>query len=109
MPRRHRRFCPPLHLALPLCLGILCGLYGDDADPHKSASKEATYRGPSCVTDNDYFLNEVWTKVAAQACLKCHKSGGDAEDSKLVLEDPLREKTPGAASQHNREAFAQIA
>ena len=26
----------------------------------------------------------------AESCLKCHKAGGDAEDSKLVLLDPTR-------------------
>ena len=49
--------------------------------------------------------------VAARDCLKCHKAGGDAEDSKLVLRDPTR--VEGAAQtdamRANREAFASMA
>ncbi|MEA3212547.1 MAG: hypothetical protein QOE70_5604 [Chthoniobacter sp.] len=60
---------------------------------------------------DDYFLNEVWTKVAAQSCLKCHKAGGDAEDSKFVLQDPSRLPEPERAGslQQNRAAFARMA
>jgi hypothetical protein len=35
-----------------------------------------------------WFAAEVWTKVASVECLKCHKNGGDAEDTRLVLQDP---------------------
>jgi hypothetical protein len=56
---------------------------------------------------DDYFADEVWTKVGAQKCLECHKVGGDADDSKFILQDPLRE--PGTAMQHNRDAFARMA
>ncbi len=57
------------------------------------------------------FASEVWPKVAAQSCLKCHKAGGDAEDSKFVLEDPARDETPGrhVSLIHNRAAFARMA
>ncbi len=56
---------------------------------------------------DDYFADEVWTKVGARTCLECHKAGGDADDSKFILQDPLRD--PATALQHNREAFAQMA
>ena len=46
------------------------------------------YSGFGCSVVDDYFANEVWAKVAAESCLKCHKAGGDAEDSKLVLRNP---------------------
>lgn len=60
---------------------------------------------------DSYFRDEVWAKVAAQHCLKCHKAGGDAEDSKLVLQDPSRDPHPErlVSLQHNRDAFARIA
>lgn len=35
-----------------------------------------------------FFVDEVWTKVAEQTCLNCHKAGSDAEKSKFVLIDP---------------------
>ncbi len=35
-----------------------------------------------------WFAAEVWTKVASVECLKCHKNGGDAEETRLVLQDP---------------------
>lgn len=60
---------------------------------------------------DEFFLNEVWSKVGSQQCLTCHKTGGDAEDSQFVLRDPKRatgeEQT--AAMRHNREAFARMA
>jgi hypothetical protein len=60
---------------------------------------------------DDYFRDEVWAKVAAQNCLKCHKAGGDAEDTKLVLQDPSRDPHPErlVSLQHNRAAFASVA
>ncbi|MGV3530937.1 MAG: hypothetical protein ACO1QR_01100 [Chthoniobacteraceae bacterium] len=59
----------------------------------------------------DYFLEEVWTKVAANACLECHKSGGDAEDTDLVLNDLSRvsEEERDAAMKQNRAAFEAMA
>lgn len=47
--------------------------------------------------------------MGAHSCLKCHKDGGDAEDSNFVLEDPSREKNPGEALGHNQAAFAKMA
>src|SRR4051812_38618572 len=59
----------------------------------------------------DYFEAEVWAKVAAPKCLTCHRKGGEAEDSKLVLIDP-RKKAGAArdeAMRANRAAFLRIA
>lgn len=57
------------------------------------------------------FDDEVWPKVAAQECLKCHKPGGDAEDSEFILADPS--KVAGTARdeamRQNRVAFAAMA
>lgn len=71
------------------------------------AAFEAKHGG---AVDN-HFRDEVWAKVAAQNCLKCHKAGGDAEDTKLVLQDPSRDPHPErlVSLQHNRAAFARIA
>lgn len=58
-----------------------------------------------------HFADDVWTKVGAQKCLNCHKAGGDAEDSKFILRDPM--KVTGderaAALLHNQRAFQEIA
>ena len=93
-----------LRLAFPLLLlaptGGVFGAASDDA-------KAAPHRGPA----DGYFLDEVWPKVAAQDCLKCHKPGGEAEDSEFLLRDPKREKddTRDAALAENRAAFARMA
>ncbi len=75
------------------------------------AAELKPYSGSGCSALDDYFVEEVWAKVAAESCLKCHKSGGDAEDSKLVLRDPAR--LTGAkrieALRFNRGAFAAMA
>jgi len=68
--------------------------------------------GPGCVgTLDGYFVEEVWAKVASQSCLTCHKAGGDAEESRLVLRDPQRSQGPAReeAVRHNAAAFRQIA
>ena len=109
MSRRPSWFRFRTPLALTLALGIPCGLVAEITDAAEPVTESASYRGPSCVAPDNYFLDEVWTKVAAQACLKCHKTGGDAEDTKLVLQDPSREKEPGDALRHNRAAFEKIA
>jgi hypothetical protein len=59
----------------------------------------------------DSFKDEVWAKVGAVKCLTCHKKGGDAEDSRFILQDPR--KSDGAAQdnviRYNRDMFAKIA
>jgi len=70
------------------------------------------YNGPACnrVLD-DYFAKEVWPKVGSVLCLQCHKKGGDAENSKLILQD--LKKFQGHAQEdalrQNRDAFARLA
>ena len=49
------------------------------------------HTGPACLRADDFFTDEVWTKVGARTCLECHKAGGDAEDSKFILQDPKRD------------------
>ena len=73
-------------------------------------AEESKYDGCTATVDK-YFLDEVWTKVGAQKCLTCHKEGGDAEESKLVLLDPQRAigMAQDAAHRHNQAAFAKIA
>jgi hypothetical protein len=58
----------------------------------------------------DYFAKEVWVKVASVQCLQCHKAGGDAEGTRLVLHDPR--KFTGHAQDEvmakNRDAFCNL-
>jgi hypothetical protein len=61
---------------------------------------------------DDFFTKEVWPKVASVRCLNCHKEGGDAEKSQLVLRDPRKAQGLHAqdeALRHNRDAFARLA
>lgn len=57
------------------------------------------------------FETEVWDKVGAVRCLQCHKDGGDAEESRLILDDPrkLQGHDRDDAMRRNRDAFARIA
>ncbi|MFT5466434.1 MAG: hypothetical protein ACI8UO_001534 [Verrucomicrobiales bacterium] len=59
----------------------------------------------------DFFANQVWPRVGAKTCLKCHKSGGDAEETKFILQDPARDSSEKKAESlsHNRAAFLKIA
>lgn len=67
--------------------------------------------GAGCAEVDRFFKQELWPKVAEAECLKCHKSGGDAEDSQLVLRDLARaaEGEQTEVWRHNRDAFIRIA
>src|ERR1700722_13590203 len=69
------------------------------------------YSGPCTAPVDDYFVNEVWAKVGAQTCLKCHTPDGEALNSKFILKDPARSvgREKEEALRHNREAFSRMA
>ncbi len=66
---------------------------------------------PACPADDGFFSTEVWSKVVEGHCLKCHRTGGDAEESKLVLIDPRRETDRSAQEirRENRERLTKPA
>src|SRR5438067_6607579 len=93
-------------LLLALAAGLVLGAGG------RGDEKKPAYTGVCAAPVDDFFKDEVWAKVAVHTCLTCHKVGGDAEDSKFILEDPRRAQ--GAAQQdeamrQNRDAFARMA
>ena len=93
-----------LHLVL-LVAGLFAAasVRADDAQPCV---------GTGCAAALDvFFADEVWAKVGEQECLKCHKAGGDAEDSKFVLLDAQRSQGPARieAMRTNRDAFVRLA
>lgn len=53
----------------------------------------------------DFFADEVWVKIGARKCIKCHKAGGDAEDSEFILWDTIHE----GFLAHNRAEFTKLA
>ena len=95
------RLPPTLGLAaLALGLGHLA--------PFAHAAEQA-HSGPDCFARADFFVDEVWAKVGATACIKCHKAGGDAEESEFILRDPARDAALGDPLAHNRTAFTKMA
>lgn len=79
------------------------GVRGEDPKP---------YAGAACSRNaDDYFTKEVWANVGVARCLQCHKRGGDAEKSKLILQDPrkLQGHAQEDAMRQNYEAFARLA
>ena len=97
-------FCSRLNLSLLAGVAWLAA----SAD----AAELKPYSGAGCAASVDIlFTDEVWAKVGAQSCLKCHKAGGDAEDSKFVLRDPKRSQGQAEtdAMRHNLGAFTQMA
>ncbi len=92
-------------LALVLSCLVACSVIvrGEENKP---------YTGSACNRSvDDYFVKEVWAKVGAALCVQCHKPGGDAEESKLILRDPR--KVQGHAQEeafhYNREMFVRLA
>lgn len=57
------------------------------------------------------FNDEVWARIGATECLKCHKPGGDAEETRFMLKDltRLQEADRAAALRNNRDAFVRMA
>src|SRR4051812_49323765 len=102
----HRLTC-----SLVLIAAMLCWTAAARAEDKQEHSKPK-YDGPACTRPVDtFFADEVWGKVGSLSCLTCHKTGGDAEDTKFVLTDP--QKSEGAAREtamrQNQDAFARIA
>ena len=92
-----------LCIAMLLSTACVSTIRGEEKQPQ-------TVPGCGAVAD-DFFRSEVWAKVAAQSCLNCHKSGGDAEKSRFLLLDPKKNQGPAQDEVflHNREAFAKMA
>ncbi len=69
------------------------------------------YSGAGCAAVDGHFADEVWVKVGAMSCLKCHSTGGDAEDSKFLLRDLTKTEAPALAEamRQNRDAFTAMA
>jgi hypothetical protein len=93
-------------LSVALVVALLAaetGARGDD--PSRDGQR------PCAPAADRFFAAEVWAKVAAHKCLTCHKAGGDAEKSQLVLRDPERSQAAEkeAALSYNREAFVRLA
>ena len=70
-----------------------------------SAQAEAA-EPPVCCTADRFFGEQVWARVGERTCLKCHKVGGDAEDSGFVLTETIRNRN-GLAG--NLAAFLKVA
>jgi len=89
---------------------VLCSLLAFSAVAR--GEDNAPYNGPACTRSvDDYFAKEVWAKVGAALCVQCHKQGGDAEESKLILRDPRKVQghAQEEAMQYNRDAFSRLA
>jgi hypothetical protein len=90
-------------LAASIVLGT--GARGDE--------KKVYSEPPPAPAVDEFFMNEVWTKVVAQSCLKCHKPDGEADEleSKFILQDPDKSVGPAKveALRNNRKAFIQMA
>jgi hypothetical protein len=60
---------------------------------------------------DNFFEEELWAKVAVRKCLSCHRQGGAADHSQLVLMDPRQSHGMAReeAMRHNRATFARLA
>lgn len=78
-----RRFPQYLLTAMTVMFSVTSGI-GEDL-PRKSGSSEEL---PVCRIGAENFEQEVWAKVIERSCLRCHHEGGDARDSRLLLNRP---------------------
>lgn len=105
LPHRTPIFANPWFLAIS---SILIAAFASQLSP---ASDPA-----SCPTINNqkldhFFTAELWPKIGRVECVKCHKSGGDAEDTRFVLRDlsRLARQQRESALRANRDAFLRMA
>ena len=70
-----------------------------------SAQAEAA-EPPVCCAADRFFVEQVWARVGERTCLKCHKIGGDAEDSGFVLTETIRNRN---GLPQNLAAFLKVA
>ena len=61
-------------------LTALCFAVGTTACKGEEAPAE------DCVDDRAFFEQKVWTVVEESDCMGCHNAGGDARDTKFILE-----------------------
>jgi hypothetical protein len=60
---------------------------------------------PGCVSDEDFFLREVWTPVLSKSCFNCHNPLGVASQTEMVYQ-PAGQV---GFLEHNLEVFADVA
>ena len=60
---------------------------------------------------DSFFSMELWPKVGRSECVKCHKTGGDADDTRFLLQDLSRlpSSEHPAAVRSNQDAFIRMA
>jgi hypothetical protein len=66
---------------------------GDDDDDQSGQTNETDAAddddddtpSDSCIDNEEYFRDTLWTSVLSQKCQACHNPSGDARDSDLVL------------------------
>ncbi len=107
MPSSNRTptFIAP-NLLVAFCLLIICA-------PEKPAFASDPVICPKSENQgfDNYFSKEVWPKVGRSECMKCHKAGGDADETRFVLQDLSRlppDERP-AAARKNQDAFIRMA
>ena len=85
---------------LVLCFGG--PLSGDDLSVCAAGSAE---------TAVDTFRDFLWPAVVSRKCLVCHRTDGDAKDSRLILQDPQRVALAqrAATMRQNQDLFRQLA
>ena len=98
-----------LLLLISVLTGSNPGVHAEDNSSEPSVKKG--HAGPDCLAVENYFIDEVWTKVGERSCLKCHNADGDAADSRFLLRDPslLQVASRKMAHASNRNAFAEMA
>lgn len=83
-------------LGSALLLGVAFASLAVADEPAQPASDGCVIGMESSLADS------LWTKVLSRKCLSCHRRGGDAEESQLILVDPRRME-----SEERAESFRQ--
>lgn len=93
---------------MPLLAACLLALLQQSACSQQVAVCPA---GVASTAREAWFAAEVWSKVGRLKCLRCHRAGGDAQDTSFLLLDPEASLDRSAQDvlQHNLRAFTAAA
>ncbi len=95
---------PTRALGVLLCAGLLTAC-GAEKTPADNDDPSFTTDEDGCISNEQFFLKQVWTPVLEKQCYNCHNPQGAARASKMVYQPP------GQAGflEANLEIFAEMA
>jgi hypothetical protein len=92
-----------------ISVGIVGPLWADESLRDEDSRGPSATASTPCSAVDSFFVDEVWAKVGEMTCLKCHRDGGDAEDSAFILHPTSVRSRRLQRLGQNQAAFQRLA